>query len=253
MNTNRTGGFTPQALECVKRALEAHPELKALFGDGLIGEPRERKKRRGRRLMKFLRQTEEESLLILCDRAVNDAKTLFKKRLAMRDRLMVHIGIFCGLRIAEICALRRDHIDLEGATLFVHEGKGAKDRLLPIPTNVMPLLKEWLDTSICWMWFDRNMTDYLFPAKMNRNAPVPTETIRCRFRAISEKLSLRFKLHPHVLRHTAATRLLHTGADIETVRTFLGHDDLRSTAVYLHCDADRLRGAVEKRAVQRRT
>lgn len=191
-------------------------------------------KKRRRKLPNFLRAQEQTLLLEFCRAQIVANLCPSKRDAALRDEVIVHLGLFCGLRVAEICALNVEHVDLAGATLFVCEGKGDKDRYVPIPARILPLLKNWVGA--------RTSGAFLAATHNERLSPV---TVRHRMERLGRLCGLTKKLKPHTLRHTAAVRLLEKGVDIETIREFLGHANLATTAHYLHCTAERLRAAVD--------
>lgn len=178
-----------------------------------------------RRLPEFLRPAEAAALLTAADPG--------------RDRLLVQCGLYLGLRVAELTKLRAEDVDLDGCLVFVRQGKGAKDRYVPIPAALVGPLRAWLA--------DRPL-GYLFPSPQDPDRPLTTRAVQYLMQRLRRKAKLVRRANPHVLRHTCATTLLRSGADITEVQHVLGHSSPNVTARYLHCDPGRLKGVVDRLA-----
>ncbi|MCU1463510.1 MAG: site-specific recombinase XerD [Acidimicrobiales bacterium] len=149
-----------------------------------------------------------------------------------RDRAVLELLYGSGLRVAELCGLRPEDVDLRRATVTVW-GKGSKQRQVPMSGPSVDALRRW-SASRSAMVTDRTPTDAVFLNRrggrlsprdvrrvLDRRAPAPT--------------------HPHALRHTFATHLLDGGADLRIVQELLGHGDLATTQLYTHVSKERLR------------
>ena len=139
-----------------------------------------------------------------------------------------------GLRISELTALTRADIHLGvGAHVACH-GKGRKDRITPLTAGTVTVLRGWLDDQ------PGEPTDPLFPTR--RGTPLSRDAIEHRLahyaaKAATECPSLQGKtITAHVLRHTAAMRLLHAGVDTSVIALWLGHESVDTTQIYLHAD-----------------
>lgn len=188
--------------------------------------PRERKSRR--KLPVWLTPAE-------ADRLVNAA-------LSPRDRCILLSLLYLGLRVSELCALLLERIDLPGRTVLVYQGKGGKDRTVPIPERLLGPLSGWIGEC---------SSGPLFPSPKNPDRPLSDRMIRyvveaCARRAGITRPDPTQRVSPHKLRHSYATRLLSRGADLVAVKDLLGHSNISTTSIYLHCDADRLRAAVDR-------
>ena len=138
-----------------------------------------------------------------------------------------------GLRRSEVCALRLGDVDLGGGVLHVRNGKGKKDRTVPIPRGV------------------RRPLEALVRLLRYRRLPADTplfgfspETLYRRVRELGEAVGLP-GLHPHALRHTAATRMLRRGMSTVGVAKTLGHRDLNTTQRYLRITVEDLKREME--------
>ncbi len=150
-----------------------------------------------------------------------------------RDLAIVELLYGSGLRVSELCGLRRDDIDLSRLEVRVW-GKGSKQRLVPLSEPAAGALRPWLEdhrhsfvtsdtpaSSVFLNQRGRAMTPRDVRRVLDRRSVVPT--------------------HPHALRHTFATHLLDGGADLRTVQELLGHADIATTQIYTHVSRERLR------------
>ena len=159
--------------------------------------------------------------------------------------LAVIIGAFCGLRIGEICRLRKQDLDLSRMQLKVVNGKlpgktlagHGKDRVVPIPSKIIPLLQ---------MWCDLREGEYLLGSISLAGRPITTQHLFKKYKLMLKKANLYFidkqnkagnkiaRYNFHTLRHTYATMLWEKTGDIYAVKQALGHSDLDITLVYTH-------------------
>jgi site-specific recombinase XerD len=154
-------------------------------------------------------------------RMINAAGTLFRRTL-----LMVLYGT--GMRRAEAARLKLADIDSQRMIIRVVKGKGGKDRDLPMSPALLETLRAH------WRWLKPRT--YLFPSRMHHDVeePITDKTV---WRACTEAARLaaiRKRVTPHTLRHSWATHLLEAGTDLRTIQLLLGHEDLETTARYLH-------------------
>lgn len=161
---------------------------------------------------------------------------------ALRDEVLVHLGLFLGMRISEWVNLNVEHVDIAAKTLLVFEGKGCKDRLLPIPDNTLPVLANWIG--------DRK-SGPMFPTK--RGGRIIDRSHSWRLARLGCICGFTRRLNPHSLRHTAASRMLDRGIDLRTVQEFLGHENMATTSRYLHLAPGRLREAANLASKPKKT
>lgn len=136
-----------------------------------------------------------------------------------------------GLRVSEVVALRIQDIDSQRMVIHVRQGKGKKDRYVPLSAALLELLRDY--------WRSFRPADCLFPARLTQR-PIQPNVINWLCQRIRWKLQLKKPLGPHVIRHTYATHLLEAGTDLRTIQLLLGHRNLKTTAVYTHVSAARL-------------
>lgn len=134
-----------------------------------------------------------------------------------------------GVRRAELCKLRVSDIDSERMVLHVQNGKGNRDRDVPLSPKLLETLRTY------WRW--KKPKTYLFPSRTADSAgeqPISTKAIYFAVRQAAKRAGLQKPISPHTLRHSFATHLMESGTDIRTIQMILGHADLEHTTVYLH-------------------
>ena len=149
------------------------------------------------------------------------------KNLDHRTLLLTLDG--AGLRRSEACQLKVRDIDSQRMVLRVEQGKGGRDREIPLSPTLLAALR----TYYRWM---RPRT-YLCPGTHHgwrTDAPITTKVIWEAVHLAARKAGIDKRVTPHTLRHTDATHLLEAGADLRTIQLLLGHADLSHTTVYLH-------------------
>ena len=147
----------------------------------------------------------------------------------LMHRAMLMTLYATGVRRAELCSLKVADIDSERMMLHIHQGKGGRDRDVPLSPKLLATLREY------WRWMKPKT--YLFPGMENNwRADVPVTT-RVAWTAVTEAAKaagITRRVSPHTLRHSYATHLLEAGADLRTIQVLLGHAKLAHTTVYLH-------------------
>lgn len=159
-----------------------------------------------------------------------------------RNKVMIVLLYTCGLRVSELLSLQTHHINFEEHVLHVF-GKGSKERIVPIPPEVMPVLQYYLDQvhSALLQDSEQMMTDHLFPNNYNGKVePLTRQTLFNIVRSLARKAGLVHSISPHVLRHSLATHLLKSGANLRILQMLLGHEKLTTVQVYTHLDVSHL-------------
>ena len=145
-------------------------------------------------------------------------------------RLVVLISLFCGLRFGEVAGLRWSDIRSGHREFDLLKTKSGRRRKVPIPDHLWDELKTWPRTS----------SEYVFPGPCG----APLGSIKKSFRSLLKIAGIEhFRFHD--LRHTAASWMLRSGADLNTVREILGHASIATTQRYLTSSEDLKRKAVE--------
>jgi integrase/recombinase XerD len=182
-------------------------------------------KRFERNLVTFLTYSETEALLAAPDQQI---------WLGRRDHALLLLAVTTGLRVGELSALRCEDLQLgHGAHVRCH-GKGRKERCTPLSPELTRVMRAWLR--------ERKglKEDALFPSLRNRALSADAvQKLVAKYATAAEKKcpSLNTKrITPHVLRHTAAVRLLQAGVDRSVIALWLGHEQIETTQMYLAAD-----------------
>jgi integrase/recombinase XerD len=194
---------------------------------GMIYEnPMERIKhpRIRRKIPDFLTEDEVSSLI-----------GAFNEENELRQKTAISLLYYAGLRISELCNLRTTDISFIPPFLRVEMGKGRKDRLVPLPDKVIPILKKYIDLENPKLFVFENGKKHVHPSTV--------------FRWLKEgvkRANIKKDVHPHTLRHSYATHLIRKGVNIKVVQELLGHTNLSTTSIYLHVADQEKFDAVKK-------
>lgn len=148
-----------------------------------------------------------------------------------RDRMLLQTIYACGLRIEEVLHLRVSDIDSSRRVIVVRQGKGGKDRLVPLSPRLLAELRSY------WLWY-RPKT-WLFPGQ-RADQPLSATGLQRLCQRLVAHLGFSKRATPHTLRHSFATHMLEAGVDLRTLQAILGHNSLETTAIYLHVSTQRL-------------
>jgi tyrosine recombinase XerC len=162
---------------------------------------------------------------------------------ALRDLALLEVLYGAGLRVSEACGLDRQDVDFESRTVRV-TGKGNKQRIVPIGVPCRDAIISYLELGRQTFVTEATPASALFlNSKGKRLGPRDAARI---VEKLSRKAGPDLNAHPHQLRHTFATHLLEGDADLRSVQELLGHADLRTTQVYTHVSAERLRRTYDR-------
>jgi len=150
-----------------------------------------------------------------------------------RDRVLLQTAYACGLRIGELIRLKVADIDSARMVIAIRQGKGRKDRLVPLSPRLLDVLRDY--------WLRDRPKGWLFPGQ-DPERPLHSGSVQRMCQNLVARLGLSKRVTPHTLRHSFATHMLEAGVDLRTLQAILGHSDLATTAHYLHVDTARLQG-----------
>ena len=148
-----------------------------------------------------------------------------------RDRVLLQVAYGCGLRLNELLHLRVGDIDSARMVIHVRQGKGAKDRLVPLSLRLLDELRAY--------WRLCRPRTWLFPGQ-TADGTMTSSNVQRRFGRLVRRVGLTKRCSMHTLRHSYATHLLEAGVDLLTLKALLGHTSLETTARYLHVSTRRL-------------
>jgi site-specific recombinase XerD len=159
--------------------------------------------------------------------------------LRCRNHAIFATFIFAGLRLSELLHLRYTDVDLSSRTLFISQGKGSKDRFIPINETLARSLERYLVERK-----KENKTCPQFFASHFSNVGVTSFGMRHIVHRVRKASGISFTIHK--LRHTFATLMLEGGCDIYSLSQMLGHSDIKTTTLYLYASAHHLQQQIAK-------
>jgi len=191
------------------------------------------------KISEFLTLQEIQDLYRQCDKTTEKG---------LRDFCILSLILHTGLRRAEIPALRRENLQVQGKTLYLYaRTKGDKSKKIPLKD--LELL-ESLQRYFKKLGLDETPTAALFFSvsknSLGHRRPITAETIRRIVETKIKQAKISKRITPHSLRHTFITQALHAGADIKTVQALAGHSNVSTTSRYLHTTDERMEAAIEK-------
>ena len=143
-----------------------------------------------------------------------------------------------GIRRTEASRLRVSDIDSQRMVLHIRQGKGARDREVPLSPKLLEALRAY--------WRSRKPKDFLFPSSTGHRGaeqPISDKTVWYICKEAAVRAGLQKKIGPHTLRHSFATDHMEAGTDLRTIQLLLGHANLEHTTVYLHLSHRHLHAA----------
>lgn len=159
--------------------------------------------------------------------------------LRYRNHAIFSTFVFAGLRKSELLNLKLTDVDIENLSIFVSQGKGSKDRIIPMSYTLAQSLERYL--------VERKRLKKTCPeffVSLNRNKGFTDSGLK-RIVAKMKKVS-KIKFTIHKLRHTFATLMLEGGCDIYSLSRMMGHSDIKTTTIYLSASAEHLRSQMTK-------
>ncbi len=169
-----------------------------------------------------------ETFLATIYKQQKEANTIYQKRNALRDAAVIELLFATGLRISELCSLRKNDIDLFDQTVLVY-GKGSKERRIQIGNDdVIKILKEYkkeyeVEIENC---------NYFFANQSGQK--LSDQAVRRMINKYSSIAAIDLHITPHMFRHTFATSLLEADVDIRYIQEMLGHSSINITQIYTH-------------------
>jgi integrase/recombinase XerD len=157
--------------------------------------------------------------------------------LTYRTILMVLYGT--GMRRAEVPRLKVGDIDSERMIVHIRQGKGGRDRDVPMSPKLLEALRGH--------YRRKRSNTYIFSSSAGHfgvDNPVSDKTVWHAVRGAAKRAGLTKTIGPHTLRHTFATHLCEAGADLRTIQLLMGHSCLKDTLIYLHLSQRHLRAAI---------
>lgn len=155
----------------------------------------------------------------------------------LRDRAILETFYSTGMRRAELINLRLDDLNRDDQLIMIRQGKGRKDRVVPIGRRALEWIEKYLHDGRPELIAEA--TDTLFVTALGNNIHPNNLTSLVRSYLTAAGITKRGSCH--MIRHTTATVMLEHGADLRSIQTLLGHEQLNTTQIYTHVSIKRLR------------
>ncbi|MCA9207464.1 MAG: site-specific integrase, partial [Planctomycetales bacterium] len=182
--------------------------------------------------LKLARVRVEQKLPVVI--SVGEVHTLLKLIEKPSMHCYFHTVYSMGLRLQEALQLQVSDIDSQRKMVHIHRGKGAKDRLVPLPDSTLQLMRDYWKThrNPVWMFPAEGRNHRLAPTA---DRPMSESSVQDVIKAVLAQLNWDNRGIPtHTLRHCYATHLLEAGVSLKLIQKYLGHKHLTSTMIYLH-------------------
>lgn len=165
--------------------------------------------------------------------SLDEVRRLLPAACNQANRAFMTLVYGCGLRISEAIQLRVGDVDGQRMCIHIHQGKGGKDRYVPVAEQTLDIVRDYYRTHRNPVW--------VFPAhgRSGNDAhraqkPVAITTVQGALRRAVARAGLSKSVHMHTLRHSYATHMIEAGVPVRHVQDCLGHESLASTMIYLH-------------------
>lgn len=159
----------------------------------------------------------------------------------LRDKAIFELLYSTGLRRSGLCALDLSHVDRAGGVVSVIQGKGGRDRFVPVGERALQVLTRYLQRG-------RPLLDPLSQAIFitEHGSRLKPKSVNAIFLQYCKSAGIAPVITPHLLRHAFATHLLENGAGIRHVQAMLGHSWIGTTQIYAHVEIKHLRDEMER-------
>lgn len=158
----------------------------------------------------------------------NQTATLYQLKCATRNIAVIELLFATGLRISELCGLKKESVNLYEQEIYVH-GKGNKERIIQLTEEItINALHEYS------VLFEKELkkSEYFFLNKYGH--PLSAQSVRNMINQLADAASITMHITPHMFRHSFATCLVNQDVDIRCIQEILGHSSIRTTEIYTH-------------------
>lgn len=156
--------------------------------------------------------------------SIDEVKSIIENTPNLKHKTLLSLLYSCGLRIGEALKLEIAHIDLNRKFMHIKSAKGAKDRYVPVPTQMISLLNRYINSY--------KPSHYVFEGqKGGRYTDVSARQV---LKRSIQKVGIKKNVTLHTLRHSHATHLLENGTDLRFIQELLGHSSPKTTMIYTH-------------------
>lgn len=188
----------------------------------------------GRKLPDILTTEEIDALIGAID---------VEKPEGQRNKAIVETLYSCGLRVSELVSLKYSNVFFDDGYVKI-EGKAEKERLVPLSKSAITEINKYIEEYRDGLRIASNDEDILFLNRRGKRlSRVMIFTI---IKNLADKVKLNKKISPHTFRHSFATHLIDSGADLRAVQEMLGHESILTTEIYTHLDRNYLKDTINK-------
>ena len=157
-----------------------------------------------------------------------------------RNRAILETLYSCGLRVSELCNLKISELYFDEGFIKV-EGKGSKQRLVPISPRAIKEIDYWFKDRKQWR-VKKEFEDFVFLARWGKD--ISRIMVFHLIKELAQKAGITKNISPHTFRHSFATHLLEGGANLRAIQCMLGHESIATTEIYTHIDRNMLRSEI---------
>ena len=159
-----------------------------------------------------------------------EIQLIFSNIKNLKHKAILSLIYSSGIRIGEALNLTINDLDSDRMLISIRRGKGEKDRMVPMASNVLKLLRVY--------YKEYKPVNYLFNG--NENGPYSATSVRNVLKRAVYKSYIKKNVTPHTLRHSYATHLLEKGTDLRYIQVILGHSSVKTTEIYTHVSTKNL-------------
>ena len=188
----------------------------------------------GRKLPNILTVEEIDSML--------NAVEMYKPE-GQRNKAIIEMLYSCGLRVSELISIKVSNINFRTGVVKI-EGKGNKERLIPLSKNAKDEIKRYLKVYRDWLDIEKEYEDVLFLNK--RGTALSRVMVFNIIKHLANRAGIKKNVSPHTFRHSFASHLVSGGADLRAVQDMLGHESIMTTEIYTHLDDHYLKDTINK-------
>lgn len=173
-----------------------------------------------------------EALLKESHQQISQATSAQTRIVALRNAAILELLFATGIRVSELCHIRKNDLDLVDGFLMIH-GKGNKERIIQIGS------KEALNILVQYNNYELNDREFFFLNQRQR--PISDQSVRQILKRYAELADVQRHITPHMLRHSFATFLLEEDVELRYIQQLLGHSSISTTQIYTHVSAEKLK------------
>jgi integrase/recombinase XerD len=156
-----------------------------------------------------------------------EVRLLLESASTPKNKAIIATFYGTGARLAELANIRLTDIDSDRKVIMIREGKGKKDRAVPLSQKLLETLRDY------WRSCVIKPKTYLFPG-VDVSRPLGLRWLGGIVSETAKKAGIQKKVSPHILRHSFATHLLEDGVNVRVIQFLMGHKSLKTTAMYMH-------------------